>query len=156
MLYFSLVQPYEMQSEGDVFGTARRIDPNAEHAAVKVERDMDNKITGAAIEIPYNDACIREIRLKGSVSDEAGLKSFQSFADRFNADYKAWVERAESDEERKNAMQVRNLGDTAASALKAAVTGGDVKETLKKGIETANEIEEGKVKQGFFGRLFKK
>ena len=53
-------------------------------------------------------------------------------------------------------MQVRNLGDTAAAALKAAVTGGDAKEAVKQGIETANDIEEGKVKQGFFGKLFKK
>ena len=53
-------------------------------------------------------------------------------------------------------MQVRNLGDTAAAALKAAATGGDVKEAVKQGIETANDIEEGKVKQGFFGKLFKK
>ena len=53
-------------------------------------------------------------------------------------------------------MQVRNLGDTASAALKAAVTGGDVKEAVKQGIETANDIEEGKVKQGFFGKLLKK
>ena len=44
----------------------------------------------------------------------------------------------------------------AAAALKAAVTGGDVKEAVKQGVETANDIEEGKVKQGFLGKLFKK
>ena len=38
----------------------------------------------------------------------------------------------------------------------AAATGGDGKEAVKQGIETANDIEEGKVKQGFFGKLFKK
>ena len=53
-------------------------------------------------------------------------------------------------------MQMRNLGDTAAAAFKAAIKGGDVKEAVKQGIETANDIEEGKVKQGFFGKLFKK
>ena len=42
------------------------------------------------------------------------------------------------------------------ASLKAAVKGGDVKEAVKEGIETANAIEEGKVKQGFFGKLFKK
>lgn len=53
-------------------------------------------------------------------------------------------------------MQIRNLGDTAAAALKAAVTGGNVEEAVKLGIDTANAIEEGKVKQGFFGKLFRK
>jgi len=53
-------------------------------------------------------------------------------------------------------MQVRNLGDTAAAALKAAVSGGDATEVVKKGIDTANDIEEGKVKQSFWGKLFKK
>lgn len=52
-------------------------------------------------------------------------------------------------------MQIRNLGDTAA-ALQAAVTGGNVEEAVKQGIDTANAIEEGKVKQGFFGKLFRK
>lgn len=53
-------------------------------------------------------------------------------------------------------MQIRNLDDTAAAALKAAVTGGNVEEAVKQGIDTANAIEEGKVKQGFFGKLFRK
>ena len=64
--------------------------------------------------------------------------------------------KAEFDAERKNRMQVRNLGDTAAAALKAAVSGGDTTEAVKKGIDTANDIEEGKVKQSFWGKLFKK
>ena len=51
---------------------------------------------------------------------------------------------------------VRNLSDTAAAAVKAAIKGEDVTEAVKQGIETANAIEEGKVRQGFFGKLFKK
>ncbi|MBR1690656.1 MAG: hypothetical protein IJ713_07775 [Oscillibacter sp.] len=57
---------------------------------------------------------------------------------------------------RKERMQVRNLGDTAAAALKAAVKGESVEETVKEGIDTANAIEEGKVRQGLFGKLLKK
>ena len=53
-------------------------------------------------------------------------------------------------------MQVRNLGDTAMAALKAAATGSSVEEAVKQGINTANDIEDGKVKQGFFGKLLKK
>ena len=91
-----------------------------------------------------------------SVRSKLNLTPFHDLADRINSDRRAWLGKAEFDLERKNRMQVRNLGDTASAALKAAVTGGDVKEAVKQGIETANDIEEGKVKQGFFGKLFKK
>ena len=53
-------------------------------------------------------------------------------------------------------MQLRNLGDTAAKVLKAAVTDGSVEDAVRQGVNTADEIEEGKVKQGFFGKLFRK
>ena len=40
--------------------------------------------------------------------------------------------------------------------VEAALRGGDVKEAVRQGVETANDIEEGKVKRGFFGKLIKK
>ena len=45
---------------------------------------------------------------------------------------------------------------TAAAAIKAAVKGEDVAEVVKTGIEMANDIEEGKVKRGLFGKLKRK
>ena len=53
-------------------------------------------------------------------------------------------------------MQLRNLGDTAAAALKAAIKGEDVAETVKQDIEMANDIEDGKVRRGLFGKLKRK
>jgi len=88
--------------------------------------------------------------------DEDGARAFHDLADRINGDRRAWIGKGEFDYEQKSKMQVRNLGDTAAAALGAAMRGGDVKAALKQGIETANDIEEGKVRQGFFGKLFKK
>ena len=88
-----------------------------------------------------------------------GLGTFQlSLADTENAVYEGIRsgEQYWNDVQRKERMQARNLGDTAAAALKAAAKGESVEEAVKEGIETANAIEEGKVKQGFFGKLFKK
>jgi hypothetical protein len=132
------------------------MDLNAEYVTVKEETDMDGKLTGCTVIIPYNDICIREIRLNGNVSDDSGKNVFYDLAERMNSDRKVWIDRGIFDAERKNKMQIRNLGDTAAAALKATVTGGNVEEAVKQGIDTANAIEEGKVKQGFFGKLFRK
>ena len=90
------------------------------------------------------------------VDGEGEARAFHDLAERINSDRRSWLGKAEFDLERKNEMQMRNLGDTAAAALKAALRGGDVKEAVRQGIETANDIEEGKVKRGFFGKLIKK
>jgi len=158
VLSFTRVMPYEFRSEGAVFEDMRRskmMDADAEPVRVDESRS-DGKVTGCTLIIPYDDACIREIRIQSSVSGDDGVKGFHDLAERINSDRKVWLSKAEHDLERKNEMQMRNLGDTAAAALKAAMKGGDVKEAVKQGIETANAIEEGKVKQGFFGRLFRK
>ena len=117
---------------------------------------MDGKLTGCTVIIPYNDICIREIKLNGNVSDENDKDVFYDLADRINSDRKAWINNGIYDTERKNRMQMRNLGDTAAAVLKAAAAGESVEDAVKQGIDTANAIEEGKVKQGFFGKLFRK
>lgn len=159
VFYFDQMIPYAHQPEGAVFAGSRRMDvlrENAEYVTVQESKDPDGKIKSYTLEIPYNDACIREIKLSADVNEEKERAGFQSLADQINEDRRRWLGKAAFDAERKNKMQVRNLGDTAAEAMKAAVTGGDVKEVLKKGVDTANDIEEGKVKQGFFGKLFKK
>ena len=123
---------------------------------MKEKKGDDGKVKSCTLVIPYDDICIREIRIESEVSEEGDVKAFHSLADEINGDRRVWLSKSEFDLEQKNKMQVRNLGDTAAEALKTAIKGGDVEEVLKKGIEIANEIEEGKVKRGFFGKLFKK
>ena len=156
VFWFDCMMPYEFQPEGDMFDGMRRgraMDASANYVEVEVSKDDDGKVIHCMLTIPYDDACIREIKIESDTEDTA---PFHDLADQINGDRRAWLGKAEFDLERKNEMQMRNLGDTAAAALKAALKGGDVKEAVKQGIETANDIEEGKVKQGFFGKLFKK
>ena len=156
VFWFDRMMPYEFQPEGDMFDGMRRgraMDAGANYAEVDVTKDDDGKVIHCMLTIPYDDICIREIKIESDTNDAA---PFHDLADQINGDRRAWLGKAEFDLERKNEMQMRNLGDTAAAALKAALKGGDVKEAVKQGIETANDIEEGKIKQGLFGKLFKK
>ena len=102
---------------------------DAEYVKVMEVKNMDGNITACAVVIPYNNICIREIRLDEYVSDEDGKAVFCNLAERINNVRRAWLNGVIFDAERKNRTQ---------------------------GIETANDIEDGKVKQGFFGKLFRK
>lgn len=156
VFWFDSMLPYEFQSDNAHLSDMRRskaMNADANYVEVDVTKGDDGKVIHCMITIPYDDACIREIKIESDTNDAS---TFQDFADRINSDRRAWLGKAAFDAERKNRMQVRNLGDTAAAALRAAVTGGDVEAAVKEGIETANAIEEGKVKQSFWGKLFKK
>ena len=159
VFYFDSMIPYQFASENEVLADIRRnevTNMNINYVTVEESKDAEDKVTSCTVVIPYNDDCIREIRLKGDVRDKEEVEVFYDFAQRINQDRINWLNNGLYDEARKNKMQVRNLGDTAAAVLKAAATGGSVEEAVKQGIETANDIEEGKVRQGFFGKLFKK
>lgn len=156
VFWFDRMMPYQFRAEGESELFTRRaemLNQSAEYVQVDETKDSDGKLIRCSITIPYDDGCIRQIKIESDTDDASG---FHALADRINGDRKSWLCKAEFDQEQKSRMQVRNLGDTAAAVLKAAVKGGDVKEAVKEGIETANAIEEGKVKQGFFGKLFKK
>ncbi|MDO4488269.1 MAG: DUF4428 domain-containing protein [Eubacteriales bacterium] len=159
VLYFDCVIPYRFVADDESFTESRRneiMNQNADYAEVEISKDDEGKVNHCLLTIPYNDNCIREIKLESDVSDEGDVEAFKDFANQFNADRRVWLARGARLIDRKNRMQIRNLADTATEALKAAATGGDIEEAIKKGVETANDIEEGRVKQGFFGKLFKK
>ena len=158
VFWFDTMLPYEFKGEGDEFFTRRNevMDQNAQYVKVEESKGEDGKVNHCLLTIPYDDICIREIRIESSVSRQEEIDAFHDLADRINGDRRAWLGKAMFDLDRKNRMQVRNLGDTAAAAIKAAVKGESVEEVIKEGIETANAIEEGKVKQSFWGKLFKK
>ena len=159
VFYFDAMIPYKFEAENAVLADSRRhevMDLNADYVRVEESKDSEGKLTSCTLIIPYNDICIREVKLKGDLRNEEEKDAFYDLAERINSDRKSWINKGIYDEERKNKMQVRNLGDTAAAVLKAAATGGSVEEAVKQGIETANDIEEGKVRQSFFGKLFKK
>ena len=159
VFYFDSMIPYQFASENEVLADIRRnevTNMNVNYVTVEESKDAEDKVTSCTVVIPYNDDCIREIRLKGDVRDKEEVEVFYDFAQRINQDRINWLNNGLYDEARKNKMHVRNLGDTAAAALKAAATGGSVEEAVKQGIETANDIEDGNVKQGFWGNLLKK
>ena len=159
VFYFDTMIPYQFASKNEVLADIRKhevVDMNANYVTVKEHKGEEDKVTSCTVVIPYNDDCIREIKLQGDVRGNEDVEAFYDFAQRINQDRINWLNAGLYDEARKNKMQVRNLGDTAAAVLKAAATGGSVEEAVKQGIETANDIEEGKVRQGFFGKLFKK
>jgi len=159
VFYFDMMIPYQFSSENKNLEDIRKnevMDTDAEYVTVKEEKDMEGKLTSCTVIIPYNDICIREIKLEGSINDESDKDTFYGLAEKINKDRLSWINNGIFDQERKNKMQIRNLGDTAAAVLKAAATGGNVEEAVKQGINTANDIEDGKVKQGFFGKLFRK
>lgn len=154
VLLFAKLRPYEMVPEGSVFERSDVPNVDDDFAVVTEEKDMDGEVTGYVLTIPYDDPCIREIRFKAS-ADGGDADEFNDLAREINDDRRTWISKGEWQESRKNEMHVRNIGDTAAAALKAAVTGGDVKAELEKGVEMAQDIEEGKVEQGLFGSLKK-
>lgn len=159
VFWYANVMPYEFSSAGDMFedmNRAKMRNKEAEYVKVEKTRGEGGKVEKCLLTIPYNDANIREIRIDADVKGMDDVKAFEDLAERMNSDRKVWISKTIHTEQQKNIMQVRNLSDTAMGALKAAVTGGDVKEVAKKAMETANEIEEGKVKRGFFGKLHKK
>ncbi len=159
VLRFDRILPYEYDSGDAFFADSRRseiMDADAEYVTVKESKDSEGKVTSCELVIPYQDECIREIRISGSVDSDEQCRQFHEMADQINKDRRICIEQYMDDVLRKERMQTRNLGDTAAAALKAAVEGESVQEAVKEGIETANEIEEGKVRQGLFGKLFKK
>ncbi len=159
VFYFDTMIPYKFESENQVLADSRRnevTNMNVNYVTVEESKDAEDKVTSCTVVIPYNNDCIREIKLQGDVRNKEEVEAFYDFAQRINQDRINWLNNGLYDEARKNKMQMRNLGDTAAAALKAAVNGGSVEEAVKQGIETANDIEEGKIRQGFFGKLFKK
>ncbi len=158
VFWFDRVMPYQFVAEdGPVFSRrTEMLDQNAKPATLEVSKDSDGKLSGGTIKIPYDEKTIREFRLKVDVRSEDQLAKAQDFVDTFNNDRSHYIARSLHTQEEKVKMQVRNLGDTAAAAIKAAVKGEDVTETLKSGIEMANDIEEGKVKRGFLGKLKRK
>ena len=159
VLYFDTLIPYKFAPSNENLADIRRdevINTNVNYVTVEESKDTEGNITSSTVVIPYNSDCIREIKLKGDIRNKEEENAFYDFARRINQDRINWINNGLYDQERKNDMQKRNLGDTAMAALKAAATGGSVEEAVKQGIEMANDIEEGKVRQGFFGKLIKK
>ena len=158
VFWFDRVMPYQFVAEGGPAFSRRSemLNQEAKPATLEVSKDSEGKLNGGIIKIPYDEETIREFRLKVDVDSEKNLATAQDFVDNFNDERRHCIARSLNTQEQKAKMQVRNIGDTAAAAIKAAVKGEDVTEAVKAGIEMANDIEDGKVKRGLFGKLKRK
>ena len=66
VFWFDRMLPYEFKSEGDFFSDMRRsevMDAGADYVEVDVTKGDDGKVIHCMLTIPYDDACIREIKL---------------------------------------------------------------------------------------------
>jgi len=159
VFWFDNLLPYQFNSGSvsDVdYRLAERRDADANPVTLEISKNSEGKPESCTIKIPYDEETIREIRLQISVSRDDDLEKAKDFVDEINEDRRSFVKNREYTLEQKEKMQLRNLGDTAAAALKAAIKGEDVAETVKQGIEMANDIEDGKVRRGLFGKLKRK
>lgn len=159
VFWFDRVMPYEFSSQGDDFFAGSRrtemLNQDAAYVTLEVSKDDEGKPERCSVTIPYDVETIREIRLQLDADSQERLDQVQDFVNRLNEDRRVCLRKALHTQEQQEKMHLRNLGDTAAAAIKAAAKGEDVTEALKEGIQTANAIEEGKVRRGFFGKLLK-
>lgn len=67
VFWFDRMLPYEFKSEGDFFSDMRRsevMDAGADYVEVDVTKGDDGKVIHCMLTIPYDDACIREIKIE--------------------------------------------------------------------------------------------
>jgi len=118
-------------------------------------KGADGKLEGWVMYIPYfREHMNIELKIPATVN-ERNVKLFHSGIQSIIANCNT----SANEQAVKNMkMQQTNAAQTASSMLKAAIRGEGtegVAEKLKEGMETANDINEGKVKRGLFGRLKK-
>lgn len=127
-------------------------DLDAEYVEVRESKNSRDEVDEACLVIPYNDPCIREIKIEARLRDPEMLETFYDMAHRINLDRKRWFK----ENSKKEDLHLRNIGKTLGAAVREGIKGGDVKESLAEGIDRAHEIDEGKIKKGLFGGFKKK
>ena len=83
VFYFDTMIPYEFASENEILADIRRnevTNMNVNYVNVEESKDAEGNVTSAAVVIPYNSDCIREIKLKGDIrnkEEEEALKMYE-------------------------------------------------------------------------------
>ena len=94
VLFFDMLSPYLEQAAGMAFPGAERAEiKNQATSCATVEeiRDPEGSINAYAVVIPYNDECIREIRLNVNTDVASIRESCHALAGRINTDRKLIV-----------------------------------------------------------------
>ncbi len=126
-----------------------------EMITLQEKKGADGKLEGWVMYIPYfREHMNIEITFPGTANEKDVRGFYNGVRDTIA------MANANANEQavRNMKMQQTNAAQTASEMLKAAIRGEGtegVAEKLKEGIETANDINEGKVKRGLFGRLKK-
>lgn len=157
VFWFDRLMPYQFSGD-DTFDSRRaeRLDQNANYVTLDISKNSEGKPESGTIKIPYDEETIREIRISLSFSRDDDVEKAQDFVKEINDARRSYLARGQYQQEEKLKMHQQNLMGTANSLLKAAIKGEDMTEAVKEGINMANDIEEGKVKRGLFGRLKRK
>ncbi len=160
--YMSMVRPYDKNLEWSLNqGNTTRMpalskQQYADMITLKEQKDSDGKITGWEIYIPYfREHMDITIKFPGNTKENEVTGFHQQLVNIIGGYNTHQMEGAV----RRMEMQQTNAMQTASEVLKAVVKGEGkegIIEKLQEGIDTANDIEEGKVKRGLFGRLKKK
>lgn len=156
--YMTMVRPYDKNLEWSMNqGNTARFpalskQQYADMITLKENKDSDGKITGWEMYIPYfREHMDITIKFPGNTK-ESEVTGFHQQVVNIIGGYNTSVVGQKIQMQQTNAMQ------TASAVLKAALKGeGEegIAEKIREGIDTANDIEEGKVKRGLFGRLKK-
>ena len=109
VFWFDRMMPYQFRAEDESELFTRRaemLNQSAEYVQVDETKDSDGKLTRCTLTIPYDDGCIRQIKIESDTDDASG---FHALADRINGDRKSWLCKAEFDQEQKSRMYHSDL-----------------------------------------------
>ena len=73
VFYFDSLIPYKFEAENAVLADSRRnevTNMSVNYVTVEESKDAEDKVTSCTVVIPYNNDCIREIKLKGDVRNK--------------------------------------------------------------------------------------
>lgn len=156
-----LVRPFDRSKQFFLDqGDTRALEPltKAQYMSMitlEQKKGADGKLEGWILKMPYfRDKMDIEIKFPATMK-EADVKYIHSSIQSIISNYNTSETR---DMYKKMDMQRTNAMQTASGMLKAAIKGEGtegVAEALKEGMETAEDINAGKVKRGLFGRLKK-
>ncbi len=148
--FFGL-KPYDSTTKFD--WSVEKIEMDKDYITLE-EKKSGDKVEGYYLCFPYNDKAIRNVRLD---LEDMKKEDAEYMVQYINTVRNRIMKGLEDSMRNKQELHQKNLTATANAALKAAVTGKDVTEALKEGMERSQDIDEGRIKKkGFFAKLFGK
>ncbi len=149
VFYYNEVRPYDPSAnfvEKQMGSDPRRLG-NMNLITLEEKHASDGTNDGWTIQFPYNHKGIRNVQIE--IGKDFDAKEVKAFYDRVRSTAR-WRENTKSMQRE----QEMNMMNTFSDVLKAKMTGGNVDEALAKGKQRAEDIANGKEKEGFFSKFF--